>query len=81
MAARPLLWLLPVALVLGTVYVIPVADVVRLSFSDATLLRPAENYGLSGYAAMLEARDLGVVLRNTLVFTVASVLGLQLAGL
>ncbi|ROT98136.1 sugar ABC transporter permease [Histidinibacterium lentulum] len=72
---------MPIALVLGTVYVIPVADVVRLSFSDATLLRPAESYGLSGYAAMLEARDLGVVLRNTVVFTVASVVGLQLAGL
>lgn len=81
MTARPFFWLLPVALVLGTVYVIPVADVVRLSFSDATLLRPAEAYGLSSYAAMLEARELGVILRNTLVFTVASVVGLQLAGL
>lgn len=66
---------------LGTVCVIPMADVVRLSFSDAPLLRPAASYVLSSHAAMLEARELGVILRNTLVFMVASVAGLLPAGL
>lgn len=81
MADRPYLWLLPVALLLGAFYVAPVADVVRLSFSDATLLRPADSFGLQSWSVTLGADGLGGILWNTAEFTLLSVLGLQLAGL
>lgn len=75
------LWFAPVFVVLGGVYLIPVADVIRFSFSDATLLRPVTGYGLDGYRAAYGEASLGVVLRNTALFTLLSVVGLQAAGL
>ena len=74
-------WFAPVLLVLGGVYLVPVADVIRFSFSDATLLRPVTGYGLGGYRAAYNDDSLGVVLRNTGVFTVLSVVCLQAMGL
>ena len=43
---RPLLWLLPLALLLFVSYVYPAIDVVRFSFTDATLLNPDYDYTL-----------------------------------
>ena len=74
-------WFAPVLVVLGGVYLIPVADVIRFSFSDATLLRPITGYGLDGYRAAYDDDSLGVVLRNTVVFTLLSVVSLQAMGL
>ena len=74
-------WFAPVLLVLGGVYLVPVADVIRFSFSDATLLRPITGYGLGGYTAAYNDDSLGVVLRNTALFTLLSVVSLQAMGL
>ncbi|WP_322892760.1 MULTISPECIES: sugar ABC transporter permease [unclassified Yoonia] len=78
---RVWLWFAPVLLVLGGVYLIPVADVIRFSFSDATLLRPVTGYGLGGYQAAFSDDSLGVILRNTGLFTLLSVVSLQAMGL
>ncbi|MBQ2260406.1 MAG: sugar ABC transporter permease [Loktanella sp.] len=78
---RVWLWFAPVMLVLGGVYLVPVADVIRFSFSDATLLRPVTGYGLDGYRAAYNDDSLGVVLRNTGLFTLLSVISLQAMGL
>lgn len=78
---RVWLWFAPVLLVLGGVYLVPVADVIRFSFSDATLLRPVTGYGLDGYRAAYNDDSLGVVLRNTGLFTLLSVISLQAMGL
>ena len=40
LAERPILWLLPLAVLLLVSYVYPAIDVVRYSFTDATLLNP-----------------------------------------
>ena len=40
LAERPLVWLLPLAVLLCVSYVYPAVDVVRFSFTDATLLNP-----------------------------------------
>jgi multiple sugar transport system permease protein len=74
-------WLAPVLVVLCTFYVVPVADVVRLSFTDASLLRPEVSYGLDSFRAAFGSDALGVVLRNTAVFTGATVAALMGIGL
>jgi len=75
------LWFTPVLLLLGAVYIVPVLDVARLSFSDATLLRPVTAYGLQSYRDMLGGDSLGTILNTTAVFTLLNVLGLQLVGM
>src|SRR5262245_18265145 len=73
LAEQPLIWLLPLALLLLVSYVYPAIDVVRFSFTDATLLNPDYEYTLQSYANVTANRDLPVILRNTLIFVVASV--------
>jgi multiple sugar transport system permease protein len=75
------LWFVPVLVVLGGVFAVPVADVIRFSFSDATLLRPVTGYGLDGYASAYGDSSLPVILRNTGLFTLLSVVSLQAVGL
>jgi multiple sugar transport system permease protein len=70
---RPVVWLLPLALLLSVAYLYPAADVVRLSFTDATLLRPEYEYTLSSYRTVFGNPDLQGILRTTLIFVVASV--------
>jgi multiple sugar transport system permease protein len=72
-AERPLIWLLPLALLLSVSYVYPAIDVVRFSFTNATLLNPDYDYTLKSYAAVSSNRDLPIILRVTLIFVIASV--------
>ncbi|MGH6926460.1 MAG: carbohydrate ABC transporter permease [Propylenella sp.] len=73
LAERPLLWLLPLVLLLLVSYVYPAIDVVRFSFTDATLLNPDYEYTLQSYANVSANRDLPIILQNTFIFVVASV--------
>ncbi|MFW5655219.1 MAG: carbohydrate ABC transporter permease [Roseicyclus sp.] len=74
-------WLAPALLLLGAFYLVPVIDVLRLAFGDATLLRPVERYGTGGFVSVLTNPALPGVLGTTAVFTAASVIGIQAAGL
>ncbi|MGB0498918.1 MAG: carbohydrate ABC transporter permease [Rubricella sp.] len=74
-------WLAPALLLLAAFYLVPILDVVRLAFGDATLLRGAENYGLAGVGEVLSRPALPGVLWVTGVFTAASVLGIVALGL
>ncbi len=40
LSERPLIWLLPLAMLLFASYVYPAIDVIRYSFTNATLLNP-----------------------------------------
>ncbi|WP_333713148.1 carbohydrate ABC transporter permease [Yoonia sp.] len=66
---------------LGAFYLVPILDVVRLAFGDATLLRGIESYGLDRMSQTLSAPALPGVLWVTLVFTMASVVGILGTGL
>jgi multiple sugar transport system permease protein len=81
LAEQPLLWLLPLALLLLVSYVYPAFDVVRYSFTDATLLNPDYEYTLQSYANVSANRDLSVILKNTFVFVVSSVILQLVLGL
>ncbi|MEO0676091.1 MAG: sugar ABC transporter permease [Pseudomonadota bacterium] len=66
---------------LAAFYLVPILDVVRLAFGDATLLRPATRYGLEGVGAVLSQPALPDVLWVTALFTAASVAGILSLGL
>ncbi|MFO1143557.1 MAG: hypothetical protein U1E59_14470 [Amaricoccus sp.] len=72
-AERPLVWLLPLALLLLLTYVWPALQVIRYSFTDATLLNPDFSYTLDTYRAQLTNPDLPGILWVTVLFVVASV--------
>ena len=74
-------WLAPALVLLGAFYLVPILDVARLAFGNATLLRPATEYGLGGVVTVLTNPALGGVLWTTAVFTSASVIGIQAVGL
>jgi multiple sugar transport system permease protein len=73
LAERPFIWILPLVLLLLVSYVYPAIDVVRFSFTDATLLNPDYEYTLRSYANVYANRDLPIILKNTMIFVVASV--------
>ena len=78
LSERPLTWLLPLALLLFVTYVYPAIDVIRYSFTDATLLNPEYDYTASTYRSVTGNPDLPGILWVTLVFVASSVV-LQLA--
>lgn len=78
---RPLVWLLPLGLLLLLTYVWPALDVIRYSFTDATLLNPELDYTLDTYRAAVANPDLPGILWVTLLFVVSSVVLQLLLGL
>ncbi|WP_116084404.1 carbohydrate ABC transporter permease [Tropicimonas sp. IMCC34011] len=78
---QPWPWLLPAVAVLALFYAIPVLDVVRLAFSDATLIAPATGLSLDAMRAILGDPALRKVLATTAIFVAVNVVALQLAGL
>jgi multiple sugar transport system permease protein len=62
-------------------YVYPAIDVIRYSFTNATLLAPTFDYTLDSYEAVTQNSDLADILRVTFIFVVASVLFQLVLGL
>ena len=71
---RPILWLLPLTLLLAVSYLFPAIDVVRFSFTDATLLNPDYEYTLESYAMVTRNPDLPEILTATFLFVISSVI-------
>jgi multiple sugar transport system permease protein len=70
---RPLIWLLPLAVLLFLTYVFPALDVIRYSFTDATLLSPEFDYTVASYRNVTSNPDLPGIIWVTFLFVVASV--------
>jgi multiple sugar transport system permease protein len=77
----PLIWLVPLAVLLLATYVYPAIDVIRYSFTNATLLAPTFDYTLASYEAVTRNPDLAGILRVTFIFVAASVLLQLILGL
>jgi multiple sugar transport system permease protein len=73
LSERPLVWLVPLALLLFASYVYPAIDVIRYSFTNATLLNPEYDYTSASYRAVTGNPDLPGILWVTFIFVVASV--------
>jgi multiple sugar transport system permease protein len=80
-AEQPYVWVAPLALLLLATYVYPAIEVVRFSFTDATLLNPVYEYTLQSYQAIARNPNLGQLLWITFVFVFASVIFQLLLGL
>ena len=74
LSERPLVWLLPLALLLFVTYVFPALDVIRYSFTDATLLNPDFDYTSASYRNVTGNPDLPGILWVTFLFVAASVI-------
>jgi multiple sugar transport system permease protein len=78
---EPLAWLAPLLAVATLFFLWPVINVIRLAFTDATLLRDEYGYTLETFGQTLSDPALGRVLGVTVVFVAASVAGQLLLGL
>ena len=80
-AEHPYVWVAPLALLLLVTYVYPAIEVLRFSFTDATLLNPEYEYTLRSYEALGRNSNLGGILWVSFVFVFASVIFQLLLGL
>ncbi|ETX09582.1 hypothetical protein OCH239_03900, partial [Roseivivax halodurans JCM 10272] len=78
---HPAPWLIPAVAVLAAFYAVPVLDVGRLAFSDATLIDPATGVSTRAVAAVFSDPALPGVLGTTLLFVGINVAALQALGL
>ncbi len=81
MVRKPFFWFLPLTFFLGLFYLYPILDVLRLSFTDATLLAPATSYSFSNFVNLLTSGDFYQILRITFLFVGFSLLFQMLLGL
>ena len=81
LSERPMVWLAPLALLLLVSYVYPALDVIRYSFTNATLLNPEFDYTDASYRNVIGNPDLSEILWVTFLFVVASVVLQLLLGL
>ena len=78
---RPWAWLLPLGLLLALFYLYPALDVVRLSFTDATLIDAGYSYTFDSYMTVLSDPDFVQILIATVIFVCGSVVGQICLGL
>ncbi len=66
-------WFLPLAVILVFFYLYPLADAIRLSFTNTRIGKLDSVYTVRSYIRVFSDPDLLIVLRNTLVFVVFTV--------
>ncbi|SIQ32574.1 carbohydrate ABC transporter permease [Halanaerobium kushneri] len=74
-------WIIPLALVLGIFFLYPLLNVIRLSFSNATIGTIEDGFTFENYIHILTGSGFWQVMKVTLVFVFASVLFQLLLGL
>lgn len=68
----PLPWLFPLAVILLLVFLYPVFEIVRLSFTNANLVSPGYAYTLHSYLSLFALPGFGKMLWTTALFVFAS---------
>ena len=76
-----LLWLVPMIVILGLFYLYPLLDVIRLSFTDASLIREEYSYTLQSYRRLLLDPRTRHSLRITVIFALSNVVFQLIFGL
>ena len=72
---HPVFWLLPVILMLGIFYLYPIIDIIRLSFTNASILKPEYQYTLSSYIKTFGDSDFLHTIWVSLIFVFSNVIG------
>jgi multiple sugar transport system permease protein len=78
---RPLAWLAPLFLLLGALFLYPLFDVTRLSFTDATDAAAPAHYTFASYRSLLGSSEFLAMTRVTGIFVAASIAGQLVFGL
>ena len=78
---RPTLWMAPLLAVVTLFYLYPAFEVLRFSFTNASLLRPDYAYTLSTFVNVLSDPVLYKVIRITAIFVLASIVLQLVLGL
>src|SRR3712207_783942 len=73
LAASPVLWLLPLMVILLAIFVFPIFEIVRLSFTNANLVGSDYEYTLGSYASLFTSPYFFNMLKVTAVFVFISV--------
>ncbi|HIS00933.1 MAG TPA: sugar ABC transporter permease [Candidatus Excrementavichristensenella intestinipullorum] len=77
---RPLLWLLPLFVVLLAFFLVPTLDVIRLSFTNASLAKPSYDYTTKSYLKVIRDSAFPEIMSVTLIFVSISVVFQFLLG-
>jgi multiple sugar transport system permease protein len=78
---HPFWWLFPVAFLLTIFYLYPALEVLRLSFTDATLMASTNEYTFDSYRSVFADPALPQILLATFIFVTGSVVGQTTLGL
>lgn len=73
LAASPILWLLPLTVILLAIFVFPIFEIARLSFTNANLVGSDYEYTLSSYASLFTSPYFFNMLTVTAIFVFVSV--------
>lgn len=73
LAASPVLWLLPLTVILLATFVFPIFEIARLSFTNANLVGSDYEYTLSSYGSLLASPYFFDMLTATAIFVFLSV--------
>jgi multiple sugar transport system permease protein len=73
LAASPVLWLLPLTVILLATFVFPIFEIARLSFTNANLVGSDYEYTLSSYGSLLTSPYFFDMLTATAIFVFLSV--------
>ncbi len=76
----PLPWLLPLLAVLAFAFIYPTIEVIRYSFTDASLVKKSYTYTLKSYVTIFNNPNTYLILKNTFVFVFFSVVFQTLLG-
>ena len=68
LAASPVLWLLPLMVILLAIFVFPIFEIVRLSFTNANLVGSDYEYTLGSYASLFTSPYFFNMLKVTAIF-------------
>lgn len=78
---HPFWWLFPVTFLLAVFYFYPALEVLRLSFTDATLMVSTHKYTFDSYRSVFADPALPQILLATFIFVTGSVIGQTALGL
>jgi multiple sugar transport system permease protein len=70
----PIIWLLPLAVILILVFLYPILEIIRLSFTNASLLEEDYSFTLNSYLSLFRSPDFVAMLRVTAIFVFLSVI-------
>lgn len=72
--AEPYLWILPSVILMAIFIIVPICQVFRMAFSEVSRTGIIKGFaGFENFAEVIDSKTFGIVLKNTLVWTVAVV--------